>query len=404
MAKRRFAWRGVNRQGEIQNGILDADTSEEVSHKLKQQRIRATRIQREFDLPSWLQFKTQSRVSARDITQFTRQLATLLHAGVPLLQAFDILNRGEGNAALKALIRELRTQVEGGVALNQALRQHAAFDALYCNLVAVGELAGMLDTMLERLANHLEKSEALRTTIRSALIYPSAVLAIAGLVLVLILVFVVPAFQNIFASFGAELPWLTQVVIALSEAIQRHGFWLLAVTVLATWWLKRQVQQRTSWRRYAHRMLLHLPIAGPLTRRACTARWTRTLATLFAAGVPLTESLDAVKGVTGHVLFQEATQTIQAQLIQGQALSRALEDTEGLFPPMVVQMCAIGEESGALDHMLEKTAEHYEREVDSTVARLSTLLEPFIMVVLGLLIGGLVMALYLPIFQLGQVV
>ncbi len=404
MAKRRFAWRGVNRQGEIQNGMLDADTSEEVNHELKQQRIRATRIQRQFDLPSWLQLKTQPRVSARAITQFTRQLATLLHAGVPLLQAFDILGRGEGNAVLKALIRELRTQVEGGVALNQALRQHAAFDALYCNLVAVGELAGMLDTMLERLANHLEKSEALRTTIRSALIYPSAVLAIAGLVLVLILVFVVPAFQNIFASFGAELPWLTQVVIALSEGLQHFGLGVLVLTGLAAWWLKRRVQQRTSWRRHVHRMLLRLPIAGPLTRNACTARWTRTLATLFAAGVPLTEALDAVQGVTGHLLFQEATQGIQAQLIQGQALSRALEGSEGLFPPMVVQMCAIGEESGALDHMLEKTAEHYEREVDRTVARLSTLLEPFIMVVLGLLIGGLVMALYLPIFQLGQVV
>jgi type IV pilus assembly protein PilC len=404
MAKRRFAWRGVNRKGEIQSGVLKADTSGEVNHELKQQRIRATHIQRQFDLPSWLQLKTEPRISARDITQFTRQLATLLHAGVPLLQAFDILGRGEGNAALKALIRELRSQVEGGVALNQALRQHAAFDALYCNLVAVGELAGMLDTMLERLANHLEKSEALRTTIRSALIYPSAVLVIAGIVLVLILVFVVPAFQNIFASFGAELPWLTQVVIALSEGLQHYGLGVLALLCLAAWWLKRQVQQRTLWRRHVHRVLLRLPIAGPLTRHACTARWTRTLATLFAAGVPLTEALDAVQGVTGHVLFQEATQTMQAQLIQGQALSRALEGTEGLFPPMVVQMCAIGEESGALDHMLEKTAEHYEREVDSTVARLSTLLEPFIMVVLGLLIGGLVMALYLPIFQLGQVV
>jgi type IV pilus assembly protein PilC len=404
MAKHRFAWRGVDRKGEIQTGELDAYTQEDVSNGLKQQRIRATRIQRQFNLPSWIQLNTPQRVSARDITQFTRQLATLLHAGVPLLQAFDILNRGEGKAALKTLIRELRTQVEGGIALNHAMRQHAAFDGLYCNLVAVGELAGMLDIMLERLASHLEKSEALRTTIRSALIYPSAVLLIAALVLVLILVFVVPAFQNIFASFGAELPWLTQVVIALSEGLQRHGLWLLALTGLAAWGLKKIVFQRTDWRRYLHRLLLRIPIAGPLTRNACTARWTRTLATLFAAGVPLTEALEAVQGVTNHLLFQAATQSIQAQLIQGQSLSHALESTDGFFPPMVVQMCAIGEESGALDHMLEKTAEYYEREVDSTVARLSTLLEPFIMVVLGLLIGGLVMALYLPIFQLGQVV
>jgi type IV pilus assembly protein PilC len=404
MAKHRFAWRGVNRKGEIQTGVLDAHTQEEVSNALKQQRIRATRIQRQFNLPSWIHVNTSQRVSARDIAQFTRQLATLLHAGVPLLQAFDILDRGESKVTLKTLIRELRTQVEGGVALNQALRQHTAFDPLYCNLVAVGELAGMLDTMLERLANHLEKSEALRTTIRSALIYPSAVLTIAGLVLVLILVFVVPAFQNIFASFGAELPWLTQAVIALSEGLQRYGLWLLTLTGLSAWGLKQLIARRTDWQRYLHRLLLRIPIAGPLTRHACTARWTRTLATLFAAGVPLTEALEAVQGVTTHLLFQAATHNIQAQLIQGKSLSHALESTDGLFPPMVVQMCAIGEESGALDHMLEKTAEHYEREVDSTVARLSTLLEPFIMVVLGLLIGGLVMALYLPIFQLGQVV
>jgi type IV pilus assembly protein PilC len=404
MAKHRFVWRGVDRKGEIQSGVLDAHTQEEVSQELKQQRIRATRIQRQFNLPNWLQLNTPPRVSTRDITQFTRQLATLLHAGVPLQQAFDILDRGESNAALKTLIRELRTQVEGGVALNQALRQHAAFDPLYCNLVAVGELAGMLDSMLERLANHLEKSEALRTTIRSALIYPSAVLTIAGLVLVLILVFVVPAFQNIFASFGAELPWLTQAVIALSEGLQRYGLWLLTLTGLSAWGLKQLIARRTDWQRYLHRLLLRIPIAGPLTRHACTARWTRTLATLFAAGVPLTEALEAVEGVTNHLLFQAATHNIQAQLIQGKSLSHALESTDGLFPPMVVQMCAIGEESGALDHMLEKTAEHYEHEVDSTVARLSTLLEPFIMVVLGLLIGGLVMALYLPIFQLGQVV
>ena len=404
MVKYRFAWQGVDRQGEIQSGLLQAHTPEEVSHELKKQRIRATRIRRQFDLPNWLQRHAEPRASARDLTQFTRQLATLLHAGVPLLQAFDILDRGEGIAALKTLIRELRTQVEGGVALNQAMRQQASFDGLYCNLVAVGEVAGMLDTMLERLANHLEKSEALRTTIRAALIYPSAVLGIAGAVLVLILIFVVPAFQNIFASFGAELPWLTRCVIVLSEGLQNYGFGLLVMTGLVAWWLQRQVQQRTHWRRFVHRLLLRIPIAGPLTRHAYTARWTRTLATLFGAGVPLTEALTAVEGVTEHLLFQAATQRIQAQLIQGQSLSHALDSSNGLFPPMVAQMCAIGEESGALDHMLVKTAEHFEREVDSTVARLSTLLEPFIMVVLGLLIGGLVMALYLPIFQLGQVV
>ena len=404
MADHRYVWRGIDRQGKVVTGETHAETSAAVRQLLREQRIRATRIQRQFTAPTWLRFNTKPRASARKLTQFTRQLATLLQAGVPLLQAFVILNRGESNAAMKAIIQELYARIEGGMALNQALRQHAEFDALYCNIVAAGELAGMLDTLLERLAHHLEKSEALRTTIRSALVYPSAVLGIAGSVLVVILVFVVPAFQSIFASFGAELPLLTQWVIALSEGLQRYGLGVLVLLGVSTVCLRRWLQQRIHWQRYLHGLLLRTPIAGPLTRHACTARWTRTLATLFAAGVPLTDALEALQGVTGHLLFLSATQSIQAQLMQGRSLSHALENTQGLFPSMVGHMCAIGEESGTLEHMLEKTAEHYEREVDSTVAQLSTLLEPFIMVVLGLLIGGLVMALYLPIFQLGQVV
>jgi type IV pilus assembly protein PilC len=404
MANLHYVWHGTNRQGRKVTGEVQAESPKEVAQQLRQQRIRPTRIRRTYTLPTWIQRKAKPRVSTSDISHFTRQLATLLHAGVPLLQAFVILDRSESKVALRFIIRELHTQIESGVALSQALRQCQEFDALYCNLIAAGELAGMLDTILERLALHLEKSQALSTTIRSALIYPAAVLTIASAVLVLIFVFVVPAFENIFTSFGAELPWLTRAVISLSEGLLSYGLWLVTLIVIGSWWLKQQVQQRINWRRYLHSLLLRMPIAGPLTRHASTARWTRTLATLFAAGVPITEALEAVQGVTGHLLFQAATQNIRTQLIQGQALSYALESTEGLFPAMVVQMCAIGEESGALDHMLEKTADHYEREVDNTVARLSTLLEPFIMVVLGLLIGGLVMALYLPIFQLGQVV
>ncbi len=404
MADHRFAWRGVDRDGKIVTGEMNADSPDAVRDQLKQQRIRATRVQRQYNLPVWLKLKTQPSISTRDITQLTRQLTTLLHAGVPLLQALHLLERSENKAVLKSLLRDLHGQIENGMALSHALQQHTAFDALYCNLVTVGELAGMLDTMLERLANHLEKSEALRMSIRTALVYPTAVLGIALSVTVLILLFVVPAFQNIFASFGAELPWLTRWVIALSEAVEQYGLLLLGLCIVSMWWLRRQLNKHPHWRHYVHGWLLRIPIAGPLTRNACTARWTRTLATLFSAGVPLTEALEAVQGVTGHLWFQAATQDIRQQLIQGRALSQALDSADGLFPSMVVQMCAIGEESGALDHMLEKTAEHYEREVDNTVARLSTLLEPFIMVVLGVLIGGLVMALYLPIFQLGQVV
>jgi type IV pilus assembly protein PilC len=404
MADHRYAWRGVDRDGKIVTGEMNADSPDAVRDQLKQQRIRATRVQRQYNLPVWLKLKTQPSISTRDITQLTRQLTTLLHAGVPLLQALHLLERSENKAVLKSLLRDLHGQIENGMALSHALQQHTAFDALYCNLVTVGELAGMLDTMLERLANHLEKSEALRMSIRTALVYPTAVLGIALSVTVLILLFVVPAFQNIFASFGAELPWLTRWVIALSEAVEQYGLLMLSLCIVSMWWLRRQLNKHPHWRHYVHGWLLRIPIAGPLTRHACTARWTRTLATLFSAGVPLTEALEAVQGVTGHLWFQAATQDIRQQLIQGRALSQALDSADGLFPSMVVQMCAIGEESGALDHMLEKTAEHYEREVDNTVARLSTLLEPFIMVVLGVLIGGLVMALYLPIFQLGQVV
>lgn len=404
MASHRYAWRGTDRHGHTQTGVLHASSTQAVAAALREQRIRATRIQRHWQAPAWLSLRRTAALTARDVVQFTRQLATLLQAGVPLLQALDILARGQNPTPLQALIEHLRTKVESGESLNQALREHPAFDALYCNLVAVGELAGMLDTLLERLAHHLEKAEALRITVRTALIYPSTVLSIASVVLVLILWFVVPAFQNIFASFNAELPWLTRTVITLSEGLQHYGLELLLVMVMVATWFKRQLRCRPSWQRQLHRWVLQLPIAGPLTRHTCTARWTRTLATLFAAGVPLTEALDAVQGVTGHLLFQSATQSIQLQLVQGRSLSQAIDSTAGLFPSMVVQMCAIGEESGALDHMLAKTAEHYEREVDNTVARLSTLLEPLIMVVLGLLIGGLVMALYLPIFQLGQVV
>ena len=404
MAEPHYAWRGVDREGRVVTGTITAISSEAVRNQLKQQRIRATRIQRQYELPKWLKLQTKARISTRDITQFTRQLATLLHAGVPLLQAIHLLERGESKTTLQSILHDLHREIEGGMALSQALQQHASFDALYCNLVAVGELTGMLDTMLERLASHLEKSEALRMSIRTALIYPTAVMCIAVSVTILILLFVVPAFQNIFASFDAELPWLTRWVIALSETVEKYGLLLLSVGIVSVWGLKLQLSKRWQWRHHLHGWLLRTPVAGPLTRHACTARWARTLATLFSAGVPLTDALEAVQGVTGHLWFQVATQNIREQLIQGHALSHALESTKGLFPSMVVQMCAIGEESGALDHMLEKTAEHYEREVDSTVTRLSTLLEPFIMVVLGLLIGGLVMALYLPIFQLGQVV
>lgn len=402
MAKPIFLWRGVDREGKNVNGEMQAPTSSAVTDALQRQRIRATSVNRKLSLPVWLQ--RNATVSSSDVTRLTRQLATLLQSGVPLLQAFDIMRRGLRHTALQQMVQDIRHHVEGGQALHQALQRHAVFDALFCNLVAAGEMAGMLDTLLDRIAHHREKAEALRSSLRSALIYPTAVLVIAVVVMALLLSFVVPAFEGIFKSFNAELPALTRFVIGLSSGWQRHGWTLLLLVLLAIWGLQQWAKRSTTLQWRLHGWVLHLPIAGTLVRQACMARWTRTLATLFAAGITLTDALDAVKGVAGNLHYQAATESMHTQLMQGRSLAQALESTNGLFSPMVVQMCAIGEESGALDRMLDKTAEHYEREVAATVAKLSTLMEPFIMVVLGLLIGGLVVALYLPIFQLGQVV
>lgn len=404
MTKHHYAWRGVDRQGQRVSGESLADTKEDVRHSLQQKRIRATHISRQFSLPNWLKKRHRASASTQHITQFTRQLATLLNAGVPLLQSFLILERTETNSHIKSIVQNLRKEIEGGVSFNRALHNHPEFNDFYCNLVAVGEVAGVLDAMLERLTHHLEKSEKLHATIRSALVYPVAVLGIAMCVLILILLYVVPAFQNIFTSFNAELPWLTQCVIAASNGLQLYGPWLLIITTAGVASLRHEVSKRRNWQFILHQYLLRIPIVGMLTRHACTARWTRTLSTLFAAGIPLTEALETVQDVTGNLLFQQATQRIHAQLIEGAALSFAIESTSNLFPHLVAQMCTVGEESGALEQMLDKTAQHYEREVEDTVARLSTLLEPFIMVVLGISIGILIMALYLPIFQLGQVI
>ena len=404
MAEHRYVWQGNDRNGHALQGEWQAQNTDEVVHHLQAQRIRPIRITRQYDLPVWMRQGFNTPIPAERLPTFTRQFATLLQAGIPLLQALTILKRSETHSGFNALLTDVHRHIEAGLALNQALRRHEIFDALYCNLVAVGEVTGMLDTMLERLAVHLEKAAALRATIRSALLYPGIILSLALTVLVVILVFVVPAFETIFASFGAELPWLTRGVIGLSRWVQHNGIWVMMVCSAASWITHRHMRKKTNWRLYIHRLWLQIPLAGPLIRHACTARWTRTLSTLFGAGIPLTDALESVQGMTGNMLFDAATRSMQAQLMQGISLSQALDSSADLFPPMVTQMCAIGEESGALDHMLTKTAEHFEAEVDRTVTRLSTLLEPFIMVVLGVLIGGLVMALYLPIFQLGQVV
>jgi type IV pilus assembly protein PilC len=401
MVESEFLWRGYDREARLLSGKTKAINKQAVVVQLHAQRIRPTHISRQRHLPQILRFK--SRIRSTDITRLSRQLATLLESGVPLIQAFDIIARGVRRPALKALVKDIRHQVEGGMALHLALRHHREFDAFFCQLVAVGELAGMLGGMLLRLSIHREKSEDLRRTLRSALVYPTAVLVIALSVMIFLLTFVVPAFENIFSSFNAELPALTRGVIALSRTWQHMDWSFLAVIVGLLYVIQKGWQRQLRLRWLGHAMLLQLPVVGRLIRYACLARWSRTLATLFAAGVPLTDALEATQKVTGHSHYEAATIAIQGELIRGQSLAQALAQHRHLFSQMLIQMCTIGEESGMLERMLERSAAHYENEVGASVARLTTLVEPLIMLSLGLLIGGMVIALYLPIFQLGQV-
>jgi type IV pilus assembly protein PilC len=350
--------------------------------------------------PHWL----RHRITAKDLCLFTRQFATMLKAGLPLLQAFDIVARGHANPALSRLALDIRADVETGTSLSQAFRRYPQyFDGLFCHLVAAGEQAGMLEPVLSRLATYQEKSLALRSQVKSAMFYPAAVLAVAVVVTAVMLVWVVPAFKQVFDDFGAELPLPTLIVMALSEALVEWWPVLVGVIVAGSALLYRTWRRSASFRAGLDRLMLRLPLLGKVVTKAVVARWCSTLATMFAAGVPLVESLNSVAGAAGNAVYHEATQRVASSVRSGTSLSVALQQTQ-VFPVMLVQMVAIGEESGSLDDMLRKVAEFYESEVDAAVASLSSLLEPLIMVVLGTLIGGLVIAMYLPIFQLGSVI
>jgi type IV pilus assembly protein PilC len=341
---------------------------------------------------------------SHEITLFTRQLATLLQSGVALLQALDIVIKGTPTGTAKNVMRAIRRRIESGSAMHTALRRHAVFEVVYCDVVAAGEAAGMLETMLERLAEHLEKTEKLQRDVRTAMAYPIAVLVIALSVMLLLFTYVVPAFENTFAAFQAELPALTRGVIALSHACIQYGAWVIAALVPCVWLCRKLLGTTTQWHKPWHAIVLRLPVVGHLTRQACIARWSRTLATLFATGMPLNEAMLAVKGVTGNSLYAAASELMRSHLIRGRSMAKAMASVEHLFTPWVVHMCAIGEESGTLEHMLSKTADHFEAEVEASVARLSSLMEPMLISVLGLIVGVTVVALYLPIFELGNVV
>lgn len=392
-----FEWEGKDRHGKIVRGETRAGGENQVQATLRRQGIFPTRIKKR-------RTRSGKKIKPKDIALFTRQLATMMKAGVPLLQSFDIVARGNTNASVTRLLNDIRADVEVGTSLNAAFRKHPMyFNSLYCNLVEAGESAGILETLLDRLALYMEKTEAIKGKIKSALMYPSAVIVVTFVVIAVIMIFVVPAFKEVFSSFGADLPAPTLLVMAISEVFVQW-WWLIFGLIGGGIYFFMQ-----AWRRSPRiqmsmdRLMLRLPIFGVLIQKSSVARWTRTLSTMFAAGVPLVEALDSVGGAAGNAVYAQATEKIQQEVSTGTSLTAAMTATN-VFPSMVLQMCAIGEESGSIDHMLGKAADFYEQEVDEMVAGLSSLMEPIIIVFLGTIIGGIVVAMYLPIFQLGQVV
>ena len=392
-----FEWEGKDKNGKVVRGEIRSGGEAQVSAQLRRQGVLVTKVKKR-------RMRGGTSIKQKDIAVFTRQLATMMKAGVPLLQAFDIVARGSTNPRLTKLLTEIRTDVETGTSLSVAFRKHPMqFNALYCNLVEAGEQGGILEQLLERLAIYEEKTLALRNKIKSALVYPIAVMVVAFVVLTVIMLFVIPAFKQVFSSFGADLPAPTLAVMWLSEQFVAY-WWLLFGVLGGGGYFFVQSWRRSERMQIAlDRLFLRIPVFGELIRKAVLARWTRTLSTMFGAGVPLVEALDSVGGAAGNAVYSIATEQIQKEVSTGTALTMAMQNT-GVFPTMVLQMTSIGEESGSLDHMLGKAAEFYEDEVDEMVKGLSSLMEPFIIVILGVLIGGIVISMYLPIFKLGSVV
>ena len=392
-----FVWEGKDKMGRIVKGEMRAGGEAVVMASLRRQGILATKVKKQT-------FRSGKKISEKDIAIFTRQLATMMKAGVPLLQAFDITARGHGNPSVAKLLTDIRSDVETGSSLNAAFRKHPLyFDALFCNLIAAAEQAGILETLLDRLAEYKEKTLAIKAKIKSAMFYPTAVLVVAAVITAVIMIFVIPAFKEVFANFGADLPAPTVMVIAMSDFFVKYWYVVFGAIGGGLYFFFQSWKRSVKMQHAIDRFLLRAPVFGEIIKKATIARWTRTLSTMFAAGVPLVEALDSVGGASGNQVYAEATKKIQNQVATGTSLTAAMTEAD-VFPMMVTQMVAIGEESGALDAMLSKVAEFYEQEVDDAVASLSSLLEPIIIVVLGTIIGGIVIAMYLPIFKLGSVV
>jgi type IV pilus assembly protein PilC len=392
-----FLWEGKNKEGKITRGEMRAPSEAVIQATLRRQGVLVTKVSKQ-------RFKTGGSITDKDIALFTRQLATMMKAGVPLLQTFDIVGRGHDNPAVAKLLLDIKSDVETGNSLSAAFRKYPLyFDQLYCNLIAAGEQAGILEALLDRLAIYKEKMIAIKSKIKAAMFYPIAIIVVAFVITAVIMIFVIPAFEEVFKGFGADLPAPTLIVMAISKIFVAY-WWAIFGGVFGGVYAFFYTWKRSETMQIAlDRLLLRLPVYGPIMRKSIIARWTRTLATMFAAGVPLVESLESVGGAAGNYVYKIATKQIQGEVSTGTSLTVAMQNVK-LFPNMVVQMVAIGEESGSLDAMLGKVADFFEAEVDDAVDALSSLMEPIIMVVLGTLIGGMVISMYLPIFKLGSVV
>jgi len=392
-----FQWEGKDKNGKVIRGEMRAAGNAMVNATLRRQGITVTKIKKQ-------RVGRGGKVKEKDVTLFTRQMATMMKAGVPLLQAFDIVGKGNANAAVAKLLMELKTEVETGSSLAAAFRKYPLyFDALFCNLIAAGEQAGILETLLDRLATYKEKILAIKGKIKSALFYPVAIIVVAFIITAVIMIFVIPAFKQVFTSFGADLPAPTLFVMAVSDNFVKYWYIIFPTIIGSVWGFLELWKRSIPVQIFMDRNLLRAPVFGDLIRKATIARWTRTLSTMFAAGVPLVEALESVGGAAGNYVYYTATKEIQGKVSTGSSLTAAMQESN-VFPNMVIQMVSIGEESGALDSMLSKVADFFEAEVDDAVEALSSLMEPMIMVILGVLIGGMVIAMYLPIFKLGQAV
>ena len=392
-----FLWEGKDKGGKLVKGDMRAGGEAVVLSQLRRQGIAVLKVKRQ-------RGGFGGKVTQKDITLFTRQLATMMKAGVPLLQAFDIVGKGHSNPAVAKLLMDIKNEVETGNSLTTAFRKYPLhFDALFCNLVGAGEQAGILDSLLDRLATYKEKILAIKSKIKAALFYPISIIVVAFIITAIIMIFVIPAFRDLFSSFGANLPAPTLFVMAISEVFVQWWWAIFGGVGFGVWFFFYTWKRSVKMQHLLDRWFLRIPVFGPLIRKATIARWTRTLSTMFAAGVPLVEALESVAGAAGNYVYYEATKKVQQEVSAGVSLTVAMTNTN-VFPNMVIQMVSIGEESGSLDGMLGKVADFFEQEVDDAVEALSSLMEPMIMVVLGVLIGGMVIAMYLPIFKMGQAV